>query len=125
MIDFSDLQDVVNDFAEPDPLVVNRPGNAVTVNNRRVDGPLVPVVGVIGSCWPAAGRTVTMLDKMGKRMTSGIEIFTPYSELQIADDQTGAVGDRVTHQGKIYEIIHRWDWVRAPFWHYVARLVRA
>lgn len=125
MIDFSDLQGVVLDFAEALPLTVNRPGNAVKVNGRRVDGPITPVTGVIGSCWPVQGKTITLLEKMGKRITAGIDIFTPFDELQIADDETGEVGDRVTHHGKIYEIIVRHDWIRGPLWHYTARLVRA
>jgi hypothetical protein len=127
MIDFSDLQGVVADFAEPAPLVVNRPGVATVPggSTRRVSGALTPVAGVVGSCWPVTGKSITLLEGMGQRVTEAIDIFTPTSELLIANDATSQPGDQVTWHGKVYEVIVRHDWLRGPFWHYVARMVRS
>jgi hypothetical protein len=125
MIDFSRLQRVVEDFAEPVALTVNRPGVATVPggSTRRSSGALVPVAGVVGSCWPVTGKSLTLLEGMGQRITEAIDIFTPVSELLIANDTTSQPGDRVTWNGKIYEVIARHDWLRGPFWHYVARMV--
>lgn len=124
-IDFSDLQGVVNDFAEPAPLVVNRPGVVTTVNSRRTAGTLVPVIGVVGSCWPLSGESVVLLEGMGQRITAGIDVYTPFDELQIAEDSTQQPGDQITHHGRIYEIRARHPWIRGPFWHYAALEVEA
>lgn len=126
-IDFSDLQGVVNDFAELAPLVVNRPG-VTTVpggSTRRVSGPLTPVAGVIGSVWPVSGKSLALLEGMGQRVGEAIDVFTPYDELLIADDETSQPGDQITWHGKIYEVIVRHDWLRGPLWHYTARRVRS
>jgi hypothetical protein len=127
MIDFSDLQGVVNDFAESVPLVVNRPG-LVTVpsgSTRPVSGDLVPVTGVVGSCWPVSGKSLELLDGIGQRLTEAIDVFTPFDELMLADDETKQPGDQITWHDKIYEVIVRHDWIRGPLWHYIARKVRS
>lgn len=124
MIDFSDLQAVVADFAEMAPLTVNRPGPATVVGGRRMSGALVPVADIVGSCWPVSGESITMLEGHGQRVTAGIDIFTPYDALVVCDDRTSQPGDQVTHAGKTYEIIARHEWLRGPLWHYVAQEVR-
>lgn len=124
-IDFSDLQGVVADFAEPAPLVVNRPGEATVPigGTRRESGALVPVTGVVGSCWPISGESIALLEGIGQRADGAIDIYTPFDELVIADDDVSQPGDQVTHHGRVYEIRARQPW-RAPFWVYAAVEVR-
>ena len=122
-ISFTDLQQVVLDFAESAPLAVYRKGTASVVNVRRADGASTPVIGVIGSVWPVTGESLVYLEAQGLRGSADVEIFTPYSQLLIADDDTQQPGDRITHAGKTYEIIHRQEWLRGPLWHYFASQV--
>jgi len=122
-ISFADLQQVVVDFSDALPLDVTRRGASSVVNVRRADGASTPVIGVIGSVWPVTGESLVYLEAQGLRGSADVEIFTPYSQLLIADDDTQQPGDRITHAGKTYEIIHRQEWLRGPLWHYFASQV--
>lgn len=119
--DMTDLAGVVLFFANEAPLTVHRPGPPTIVNNRRADGALVAVTGIVGSVWPVTGESIIQLDD-GKRITAQVDIYALQS-LNIADDRTNTPGDRVTHDGSTYEVIARHNWSRGSFYAYAGRQV--
>ena len=120
-VDMTDLSGVVLFFANEAELTVNRPGVATIVNNRRASGTLVPVTGIVGSVWPVAGEKITQLAD-GKKITADVDIYA-LQPLQIADDRINQPGDRVTDDGKIYEVVARHNWSRGSFYAYAGRMV--
>ena len=124
--DFEDLGDVVECFAEDDPLTVRRPGPIVDVNGRpRTSGPDVAVLGVIGSTWPVAGRRLQKFIE-GGRVREPIDIFTtPNSNnLQALNDLTQTSADIITVDGDDYEVVEAHKWKRGQFGHFIGSLIR-
>lgn len=124
MIDFSDLHDVVVDFAEATPLSVTRATERQIVNGRPVDGPRVAVEGVVGSCWQVTGRRVQTYIDLGRQSGGFIDVYVATGELQIDDDRTATPGDLIVHGGLTYRVFEARPWPRGGFYHYVAEQVK-
>lgn len=123
--DFSDLGNVVLDFAEPAPLDVERPGAIVTIKGRPRPGPRAPVAGVIGSTWPVSGRRKQEFIE-GGRIMEPRDIFTTKNspELNVLDDTAQTSGDIVIVEGDEYEVVQQHKWRRGEFGHYIGSLIR-
>lgn len=119
MIDMTALAGVVEAFATGE-LSVERAQPVSIVNGRRVDGAFATLTGVVGSVWPISGDSVSV-DEFGRSQSNTAEIYC-LQELRIADDGvTSLPGDRVTHNGIVYEVIAQQNWTRGEFFVYVGR----
>jgi hypothetical protein len=109
MIDMTALAGVVEAFATGE-LSVERAQPVSIVNGRRVDGTFAPI----------SGDSVSV-DEFGRSQSNTAEIYC-LQELRIADDgATSLPGDRVTHNGVVYEVIAQQNWTRGEFFVYVGR----
>lgn len=121
----TELGEVVECFAEEDPLDIRRATEMVVVNGRRRDGAYSPVPDIVGSSWPVQGVKLTR-NTEGKRSFEFRDVFTtPNSaRLKVADDVEDEPGDLLVVEGRTYEIVEAHPWVRGAFGHYIAERIK-
>ena len=75
-------------------LDIRRPGKVVTINRRRVPGPLLLIPGVIGNHHPVPGDDEVYEDQGSMRVGDEL-IFAKGCQLRAADEKAGVLGDQL------------------------------
>ncbi len=78
-------------------------GPTIKVNDRDAAGPLVPVLGIIGTASPKESADLDITENAGRRREGDIEVTT-IAPLQLDDEATGETSWFILHKGYYYAI---------------------
>jgi len=95
----------------PGTLSVWKRGANIRVNNRSAQGPLVPVLGIVGNIAPAIDTDLDITESAGRRSEGHLAVTT-IDRLQMDDEASGETSWFVLHRGWYYllEEQNGWDY---------------